>query len=176
MWRTNDALNHLSEFLYKSLYYRERISCIFVDLRKAFDTINHSILLSKWEQLFRSYSSHRKQYVNLNGNNSTLKKLPTGVPQFSILGPLLFLVYINELPSLSNLSNFTLFADDTTVAKRDDNIENISSKCNTVLEILNSWSTKNRLTINFEKTEFIIFSNREHEIDWTKLYPKCKRL
>ena len=86
-------------------------------------------------ELFRSYLSHRKQYVNLNGHSSTLKILSIGVPQGSMLRPLLFLVYINELPSLSNLSNFTLFADDTTVAKRDDNIENISSKCNTVLHL-----------------------------------------
>ena len=171
---TNDALNHLTEFLYKGLNSREHISCIFVDLRKAFDTVNHSILLGKLEQigvrglaldLFRSYLSHRKQYVNLNGNSSTLKDLTIGVPQGSILGPLLFLVYINELPSLSDLSNFTLFADDTTVAIRDNNIENLSSKCNTVLELLNSWSIKNRLTINFDKTEFMISCNSEHEVD-----------
>ena len=118
-------------------------------------------------ELFRSYLSHRKQYVNLNGHSSTLKILSIGVPQGSMLRPLLFLVYINELPSLSNLSYLTLyFADDTTVAMRDINIENLSSKCNTVLELLNSWVIKNRLTINFDKTNFMIFSNHEHEIDF----------
>ena len=75
---TNGALNHLTEFLYKGLISREHISCIFVDLRKAFDTVNHSIVLSKLEQigvrgltleLFRSYLSHRNQYVILNGNS-----------------------------------------------------------------------------------------------------------
>ena len=157
---TNDALNHPTVFLCKGLNSREHISCIFVYLRKAFDTVNYSILLSKLEkigarglalELFRSYLSHKRQYVKLNGNSSTLKKMTIWVPQVSILGALLFLVYINELPSLSNLSNFTLFADDTTVTIRHDNIENLYSKWNTVLEILIRLSIRNRLTINFEK-------------------------
>ena len=71
------------------------------------------------------------------------------------IGPLLFLVYIK----------LTLFADDTTVAIRDNNIENLTSKCNTVLELLNGWSIKNRLATNFDETDFIIISNREYEVD-----------
>ena len=66
---------------------------------------------------------------------------------------------------MSDLSKFTLFADNTTVAIKDDNFENLSSKCNTVLELLDSWSMRNRLTINFEKTESMMFSNGEHEVD-----------
>ena len=81
-------------------------------------------------ELFRSYLSHRKQYVNLNGISSILKDLTIGVPHGSISSPLLLLVYINELLFLSDLANLTLFADDTTVVIRDDNIDNLSSKCN----------------------------------------------
>ena len=74
-------------------------------------------------------------------------------------------MYINNLSFLTDLSNFTLFADDLTVAMRDNNIEALSHKCNIVLDILNTSPTKNRLTINIEITKFIIFSNREHQID-----------
>ena len=78
---------------------------------------------------------------------------------------MLFLVFINDLPSRSNLSNFTLFADDTTVVIRDNNIEISSSKYNVVQKFLNNWSIKNRLTINFDKTEFMMVSNLEYEKD-----------
>ena len=69
---------------------------------------------------------------------------------------------LHRCPTIQTLH---FFADDTTVAIRDYNIENLSSKCNTVLELLNSWSIKNRLTIKFEKTEFMMFSNRNYEVD-----------
>ena len=95
---------------------------VFCDLSKAFDTLNHSILLEKLDHYgirgtalnwFESYLSNRFQYVDLNGHSSSRLLLATGVPQGSILGPLLFLLYINDLPSASNLKCVT-FADDTS--------------------------------------------------------------
>ena len=101
---------------------------IFLDLAKAFDTVNHKILIAKLEHYgvrnialdwFKSYLSPRYQQVSCNGNLSSLQLILFGVPQGSILGPLLFLIYINDLPNSSSLLHFILFADDTNAFARD---------------------------------------------------------
>ena len=98
---------------------------IFIDLKKAFDTVNHSILLSKLNHYgvrgkaydwFHSYLSNREQFLCINGHNSDSLSITCGVPQGSILGPLLFLLYINDLPNTSKLLSFHLFADDTNMS------------------------------------------------------------
>ena len=97
---------------------------LFIDLSKAFDTVNHDILLAKLEfygvrgvalQWFKSYLSCRTQFVQYNGYNSSSKYIKCGVPQGSILGPLLFLLYINDLCNVSKALDFILFADDTNI-------------------------------------------------------------
>ena len=97
---------------------------IFIDLRKAFDTVNHQILLQKLDHYgirgsaliwFESYLDNRRQYVYFNGESSDLKSISCGVPQGSVLGALLFLLYINDLPNISSLLDFYLFADDTNL-------------------------------------------------------------
>ena len=97
---------------------------VFNDLQKAFDTVNHSILLKKLEHYgvrgtalswFSSYLSDRKQYVSVNGHTSDHLKILCGVPQGSVLGSFLFLIYINDLPNVSKLLSFYLFADDTNI-------------------------------------------------------------
>ena len=96
---------------------------IFMDLSKAFDTLDHSILLKKLQYYgisgteldwFKSYISNRKQYVEIENFKSTQVSITTGVPQGSILGPLLFLIYMNDIPNASRYFDFILFADDTS--------------------------------------------------------------
>ena len=121
---TIDALIKITDKIRESVDKGKYGCGIFIDLRKAFDTVNHNILLLKMEhygvrgpslQWFRSYLSERKQYVYINGECSELKQISCGVPQGSVLGPLLFLIYINDLPNISKKLELYLFADDTNI-------------------------------------------------------------
>lgn len=103
---------------------KENACCILLDFAKAFDTVNHNILISKLEHYgiggtqlncFRSYLNNRKQCVQIGQTISSLQTVQCGVPQGSILGPLLFLMFINDINQSSNLVDFHLFADDTSV-------------------------------------------------------------
>ena len=105
---------------------------IFIELRKAFDTVNHEILLTKLEHYgirgnllnwFMSHLTNRNQYVSINGESSVPLDINCGVPQGSVLGPLLFLLYINDLPNTSNVLNFYLFADDTNIYYESNSLQ-----------------------------------------------------
>ena len=112
---------------------------IFIDLKKAFDTVNHKILLLKLEHYgirgallkwFESYLTDRKQYVFFNGVSSEVLGITCGVPQGSVLGPLLFLIYINDLPNISDKLQFFLFADDTNIYFDSENFVTIEKVVN----------------------------------------------
>ena len=124
--------------LTSALENKQHTIAIFCDLRKAFDSCNHHILLKKLQKVgvhdielcwFQNYLENRKQYVFLNGHSSSLLNIDIGVPQGSILGPLLFLIYINDLPDASSLITF-LFADDTTLLYSYENIDELISIVN----------------------------------------------
>ena len=160
------ALVSLTEAVRNTLD-NKRFGCgIFIDLQKAFDTVNHAILLSKLEhygvrgcalEWFRSYLSDRNQYVSVNGSNSKLLSITCGVPQGSVLGPLLFLIYINDLPNASQKLKFYLFADDTNIYFESSDLSNLIKIVNRELRSVKKWLDANKLSLNIDKTNYIIF-------------------
>jgi hypothetical protein len=145
---------------------------IFCDLQKAFDCVNHKILLDKldfygvedtFKTLIKSYLTGRHQRVvqgKINDNNNTSKWeiIKSGIPQGSILGPLFFLFYINDLPKIINKdNNMVLYADDTSIIITDINNLNYEIKLNQTIKDIMTWFNVNLLILNFNKTQYLIF-------------------
>jgi len=171
---TTDALVSVTEYVYKSLNAKEHAVGVFIDLRKAFDTVNHDILLSKLEyygfrgtplKLLESYLRSRRQAVRIGSTISQYKTVEMGIPQGSNLGPLLFLFYINDLPNISNIFKFTLFADDTTLLASDSCYNQLIARVNEGMKDIVEWTRINRLTINVDKTVALLFTNRLSAVD-----------
>lgn len=169
---TVDAILTLMEDIYESINREQYMISLFVDLRKAFDTVNHEILLSKLHHYgirgivhdwFKSYLSNRKQCVQIMNHTSEEVTMNIGVPQGSILGPILFLLYINDLSNVSDLLSTVLFADDTTLYRSDSNYNNLIAETNNELNKINQWLINNRLSINLSKTFVVIFSNKRFD-------------
>ena len=172
---TTHSLISITETIKKTIDEKKFGCGIFIDLKKAFDTVNHDILLQKLEHYgirdlaltwFESYLTGRKQYVHLNGANSMINNIICGVPQGSVLGPLLFLLYINDLPNISDKLKFYLFADDTNIYYESKSLKSLEKTVNKELEKLHDWLCLNRLSLNISKTNFVIF----HAINKPKTY------
>ena len=172
---TQHALEALVEKIYDSFNNKEHNVCLFIDYSKAFDTVNHKILLSKLYQygirglphrLFESYLENREQCVKVNKSISDVAKVSIGVPQGSILGPILFLVYINDFPKISNILKCILFADDTTLSASGDDLYKLTNDFNTELLKIESWTSANRLSINLEKTHAMLFSKLKKRVNY----------
>ena len=167
---TSHSLVEITEEIKESIDNGKYGCGIFIDLKKAFDTVNHKILLSKLEHYgirgsllkwFESYLTNRTQYVFLNGVSSDTMRMSCGVPQGSVLGPLLFLLYINDLPNISDKLKFFLFADDTNIYYESDNLKSLEKIVNQELKSLSLWLNVNRLALNVSKTNFVIFRSAQ---------------
>ena len=162
-------------------------SCgVFIDLQKAFDTVDHDILLKKLDHYgirgiandwFRSYLKNRKQYVHISGFNSELENVNFGVPQGSVLGPLLFLIYINDLHHAIKYSKTRHFADDTNLLINNNSLKQLKKRLNFDLRQLSNWLKAYKISLNCSKTEYIIFRHPNKQVNYDlKIKINGKRL
>ena len=173
-YSTTHTLIDITETIRKALDENKFACGVFVDLQKAFDTVNHEILLNKLEyygirglplKWFKSYLMNRRQFVFINGINSKTTFINTGVPQGSILGPLLFLIYINDLHKCINHATPYHYADDTNLLIISESLKKLNQKTNHNLSSLVKWLRANKISLNTNKTELIIFKSKRFRIN-----------
>lgn len=152
-------------------------TCNIIDYSKAFDSLHHEILLQKLHKygirgvshaLMQSYMSNREQCVVHNGYQSSFRKILCGVPQGSVLGPVLFNVYVNDVISINKQAEFMLYADDTSLFISNADATRLFSAANFTLTQLHAWSNKNCLKINAKKTKCILFAPKNKNINVTE--------
>ena len=155
----------MTDLIKRFLDEKQYVIGIFIDFRKAFDTVNHDILLDKLEcygiqghanKFFRSYLTNRRQYTLVNGIKSNSGYVNCGVPQGSVWGPLLFLLYINDIKHAIGCDNVKLFADDTFLFTNDRNIDAVKGKASNLFGKIFRWCVANQLSINSGKANFVL--------------------
>ena len=185
---TSSALINCTEKIRKALDSGKYVCSVLIDLRKAFDTVDHDILFSKLNfygvrgvalSWFKSFLSNRSQYVSVSGTKSSIKFILHGVPQGSVLGPLLFLLYVNDLHHAIPFSMVNLFADDTLLLGQQASVKSLAKRINIDLKCLVNWLNANKISLNSKKSELLLFSptrvtnsfDFKVKINGTRLYP-----
>ena len=169
-FRDNHSTNHA--LIEMTDQIKEACDCglyacgVYLDLNEAFDTVNHRILLSKLNHhgirgivndWFKSFLANRTQYTNINGSNSNPEEVMYGVPQGSVLGPLLFIIFINDLNVFIKSSKVHHFADDTNLLLINKSLKQINKLINHDLALLVQWLRSNKISLNTNKTEILLF-------------------
>ena len=179
---TDTCLIHLTDFIKFQMDKGHFVGMVLLDLQKAFDTVDHSILLMKLEALglsqditrwFQSYLSDRQQLVDVSGTLSSYSKITCGVPQGSILGPLLFLIYVNDMAGALD-QTLLLYADDSAILVSDKDVTNIESLLQKELAVVSEWLIDNKLSLHLGKTESILFGSRPRLRSKSVLNISCK--
>jgi hypothetical protein len=173
-YNTNLAMIHLIDKISTEINDNNFVLGLFIDLRKAFDTVNHEILLKKLHyhgirgislKWFESYLKNRKQYVQFNNKMSEEQTIKCGVPQGSILGPLLFILYMNDFSKASTKCTSLLFADDTNIFMSGKNLNDLIKNMNNEISKIVKWLNINKLSLNIEKTNYMIFRSPSKNIN-----------
>lgn len=164
---TTDTMAKLLTYIYDNMNNNTPVATIYYDLRKVFDTIDHSILIAKLKgaglkgsclNLMSNYLSNRKQRCRVNNSHSSHRVVSYGITQGSTLGPLLLIIYINDVVKRVEGIGVALYADDTAFYLGDKEPNIISSKLTIAAERFQHWCCLNRLTLNLEKCKLMIFS------------------
>ena len=167
IWATSHALNYSIDKIKQSIEKGDHVLGIFIDLSKAFDTIDHKILINKLNHygvrgntlsLIESYLSNRKQCVSALGEISEQLAVIFGVPQGSCLGPLLFLIYINDISNICKSNELILFADDTNIFVKGKSKQEVYIEANMILKQLSIYTMLKKLHVNLEKSCFMYFT------------------
>ena len=173
---TEYAAIKLIDHVSKEMEAGKTPTSVYIDLSKAFDTLTFEVLLYKLKyygvtdtafDLLKSYLTNRKQYVVFDGCQSEHVEIYTGVPQGSILGPLFFSIYINDLITVSDRLNFLMYADDTTIYFNLEDFDNLTKETdiNRELEKVNIWLKLNKLSLNTQKTKLMLFHRKQKHLD-----------
>ena len=148
------------------------VGLVFIDLKKAFDTVDHNILCIKLKlygvqqrelSWFESYLFNRKQFCRVSGVDSKIREMEVGVPQGSCLGPLLFLIYINDLPQAVQDSTISMYADDTSLCYQSHDLTRLNQAINSDLQKLDTWLQGNKLSLNVAKTHSMLISTKQKQ-------------
>ena len=171
---TTHAALELIEIITSAIDNKKHCPGAFIDLKKAFDTVHHDLILQKliaygvrgitydW---LSNYLRNRRQCVKVDDHSSSLLDVTRGVPQGSVLGPTLFLLYINDLCNTSDVLKFVLFADDMNIFGSGNSMMELEMLLNRELARLFVWFSVNKLSLNLQKTNYILFRNRPPDND-----------
>lgn len=163
---TELALLAQKEYILENFESRNMVLGLFLDFSKAFDLINHKILLQKLDhygirgvahKLITSYLQHRTQFVVIQGKHSATKSIKTGVPQGSILGPFLFILYVNEIVRIDESAHYIIYADDTSLFFSSRCSSDLGSRANNALSKINTWAQENSLKLNIKKKQKLFY-------------------